>query len=89
MIKKVKDVEESYHNEELVLFNINTGEFYGLQDTSYFIWKCIDVCNTLDGIMEKFRQNYEVDNEEVVYNDLKNVINFLIEERLIDIDGSL
>ncbi|BCJ98342.1 PqqD family protein [Anaerocolumna chitinilytica] len=89
MIKKAKGIEESYLNDEVVLFNIITGEFYGLQDTSYFIWEHIDNCSSVNELVEKVKGNYEYENETELIESIYQLINDLNKERLIEIDENI
>ena len=64
-----------------VLFDPDTGEAYGLNPTSAFIWKQLDGRNTLDDILEQLRINCEKVPEDAE-RDIKEFIDGLTDKGL-------
>lgn len=73
MLKKNNKLCISEKNNEIVIMNMEKGEFWGLQDVSFDIWKIMDEYKNIDEIVDKIVQIYEVGRQEAE-KDLSNII---------------
>lgn len=73
MLTKNNKLCISEKNNEIVIMNMEKGEFWGLQDVSFDIWKILDNCKSIDEIADKIVQIYEVDRQEAA-KDISNII---------------
>ena len=73
MLKKNNKLCISEKNNEIVIMNMEKGEFWGLQDVSFDIWKIMDEYKNIDEIIDKIVQIYEVGRQEAE-KDLSNII---------------
>lgn len=80
---KSNHIKETMQNKDYVIFNTNTGLFYGLQDTSAFVWELIDGEHSAKTIISNIINIYEGSNEEVIFEDIVELINNFKEEGLI------
>lgn len=77
LIKKASGVFELTKDRETVLFNVENGEFYGLQDTSAFIWSLLDGKTDANDVIDKIMQTYEGCSRETVENDVRETLDYL------------
>lgn len=82
-IKKTKHVYEMNKNEETVIFNSQTGEFFGVQDTSEVIWRLIDGTRTLTMIVNELICSYKNVSRDVIESDVKEMLEILKKKGLI------
>lgn len=87
-MKKNSSIVEKKINNEVVLFDVYTGEFYGLQDTSLYIWEILDKCKNINDIVDHIKLDYEFDDQEDLYIAVKEILLELKKERLIEYDES-
>lgn len=73
MLKKNSKVFISDKNNEIVIMNMEKGQFWGLQDVSYDIWKSLDECKNIEEIADKIVDKYEVEKDEAI-RDINNII---------------
>ncbi len=82
MIKKNDNLCISEKNNEIVILNMKTGFFWGLQDVSYDIWKAIEKYHDIELIVDEIAKNYNADREEIEV-DVKKLIDELEENELV------
>lgn len=82
MIKKNDNLCISEKNNEIVILNMKTGFFWGLQDVSYDIWKAIEKYHDIELIVDEIVKNYNADREEIEV-DVKELIDELEENELV------
>lgn len=82
MIKKNDNLCISEKNNEIVILNMKTGFFWGLQDVSYDIWKAIEKYHDIELIVDEIVKNYNADREEIEA-DVKKLIDELEENELV------
>lgn len=82
MIKKNDNLCISEKNNEIVILNMKTGFFWGLQDVSYDIWKAIEKYHDIELIVDEIVKNYNADREEIEV-DVKKLIDELEENELV------
>lgn len=71
--------------EKYWVFNIDSGEHYSLNETSYWILERIAGTVTLKGILEEFLETFDVDNQQGK-NDFYEVITGFLNEEIIKED---
>jgi hypothetical protein len=89
MIRTADGIQESVQGNEIVLFNLNTGEFYGLQDISYYIWQLLGTCSSVEEIIREIKKNFKVDDEKEMRKEVINFLSELKKEGLIDSNESI
>ena len=82
MIEKNDNLCISEKNNEIVILNMKTGFFWGLQDVSYDIWKAIEKYHDIELIVDEIAKNYNADREEIEV-DVKKLIDELEENELV------
>lgn len=82
MLKRNNDLCVSEKNDEIIIMDMEKGEFWGLQDVSFDIWKLLDECNSEDQLTNRLIQLYEVDKKEVMY-DVNNIIKSMKEKGMV------
>ena len=65
------------------VFNIETGEHYSLNETSYWILEQITANISVKSMLRDFIDTYDVD-EKQAKNDLDKTINKFLEEKIIE-----
>ena len=70
--------------EETVLLNLKTEKYLGLNDTGTAIWKALAESPTLQEAYDAVLDQFEVDAEELK-RDMRELVDALIEQRLIEI----
>lgn len=80
---KSNHIKETIQSKDYVIFNTYTGLFYGLQDTSAFVWELIDGEHSIEMIISNIINTYEGSNAEVISEDIVELINTFKEEGLI------
>lgn len=82
MIKKNKNLCISEKNDEIVVLNMKSGNFFGLQDVSYDIWKAIEKYQDIELVIDEIVKNYNVDRKEAEI-DVKDLIQEMKENGLV------
>lgn len=59
--------------DELILLNMDTEQYYGLDHTGAMLWKLIERHGDLDAIVDEFCQLYDVSHSQAS-EDLKKLI---------------
>ena len=80
--RKDKHILTSKVGKDLVMINLDTGEYYGLDQVGNMIWEHIEEFTTLSTLYEVFNKRFNVKEEEF-YNDSLNFINKLFNDGLI------
>lgn len=70
--------------DEVVILGLKDGIYYGLNPVGTFIWNLIQKPITVKEIKEALLEEYDVD-EETCENDLKELLEDLIDKSLIDV----
>ena len=68
--------------EEGVLLNLETGEYFGLDDVGLGMWKVLGVSSTVEGARAALLEQYDV-TEEVLSRDLGAFVAELAERKLV------
>jgi len=81
---KINSANISYRiiDEEAVVLNLKTGDYYLLEGTSAFIWKQLEKKISLKDLTERVNNEYAMD-KRIVARDLKSLIKDLSNENLI------
>lgn len=72
---------------EVVIVNLNTGNYYSLEKLGAFIWSFIDTAAALSQITDAVADRYE-GNRKDIENAINQLVNQLVEEDLIVLDKS-
>jgi len=64
------------------LFNTENGEHYELNSTSYVVLEQLQGKKGFDDLLQELKNSFEVDQETAVA-DLKELLNYLLEEQII------
>jgi hypothetical protein len=73
---KIKELEKYW------VFNIDSGEHYTLNETSFWILDQIDGLSPLNAVLEKFIEAFDVDREQGE-NDFIGILRGFLEEGII------
>ena len=79
-----KDVVSCDLGGETAMLDMKEGVYYGLNDMGTIIWEFIQEPVTLQEIIDKILEEYEVD-EETCYADLVELIEQMVKNRLVEI----
>ncbi len=82
MIKKIENLCISEKNNEIVILNMKSGNFFGLQDVSYDVWKAIEKYQDVELIIDEIVENYNVDRREAE-SDIRDLIKEMKENGLV------
>lgn len=66
LIKIDENTMTSEVDGEMVLMNVNSGEYFGLDEISSNIWRLIDGKRSFTNIVEELLKEYEVDEETCI-----------------------
>ena len=72
---------------EVVLLDIESGEYYGLNEVGSRIWTLIHEGRTASGILSTMLKEYDV-SENVLATDIKQFLLELQAKRIIQLNGS-
>lgn len=67
-----------------VLLNINTEQYYGLDEVGTFMWNTLNETKSVEEAYQKLLEEYEVDAEKL-NQDLQNLITELAEHKLLSV----
>ncbi len=73
---------------ELVLLNLNTEQYFGLDETGTATWKAVTRLPTIEDAYQELLATYEVEPEQL-RGDLKNLLQELTDQKLLEIAPSL
>lgn len=71
-------------DDETILLDINTNEYFSINEIGTFIWETLEEKKDLNSVKEEIISNYEVD-EKQVENDILNFIQEVANKGLITI----
>jgi len=69
-------------DDEQILLNVETGDYFGLNEIGSDLWELIDGSNDLNGIIHRLLEIYEVE-ESVLAPDVTEFLNTLIDKNII------
>jgi coenzyme PQQ synthesis protein D (PqqD) len=84
MLRRNATVEEAPLNEEMMLFNPATSQFYVLNRTMAFTWKKLETAASLDELTESLTTSFGGVNPDVAKNDLRKAVEQLISYGLVE-----
>jgi hypothetical protein len=67
---------------EAVLLNIRNGQYYGMDENSFLMYKMLISCPSVEAAYEALRQEYEVQTDQLS-TDLDQFLSHLLENGLI------
>ncbi len=59
------DIVSAQVDSGLVLLNLQTGEFYGLEETSVRFWELLSTTGSIEGTARQIAEEYDADPTEV------------------------
>jgi hypothetical protein len=68
---------------ELVLLNVNKGDFYSLNETGKIIFENIKNNKNKNEIIQELNKNYTISNSDSLENDIDEIITDFINENII------
>ena len=71
---------------ELVLLNLTSERYFGLDETGSSIWRELTTARSIDGAYERLLSAYEVGPKKL-RDDLRSFVSQLIENDLIEVNG--
>jgi Coenzyme PQQ synthesis protein D (PqqD) len=69
---------------ELVLLNLDSEEYFGLDDIGNAMWSCIKEADSLQAAYDRLLDRYDVDPEELK-QDFLNLVERFVEHDLVEI----
>lgn len=67
------------------LFNIQTGSYYELNKTAYFILSCFDKINTIKNVLDSFIIKYLEVDKDILVKDFIETTDGLIAKKIIQL----
>lgn len=67
------------------LFNIQNGDYFGLNKTAFFILSCFDKTKNLRDVLNIFIAKYPEMNEDILVNDFIEIIDNLNAKKIIQL----
>ena len=80
--KVSSDILHNQVEEELVLLDLNTEKYFGLDETGTAFWKAVTGSPTIEDAYQELLATYEVEPEQL-RTDLKNLLQELINQGLL------
>lgn len=71
---------------EMVLLDMNSENYFGLDDVGTDIWKAIEEKKVLKDVLKRLLEQYDVE-EEVLQNDLITFVEKLQERGLVEVEA--
>lgn len=71
---------------ELILLNVNSESYYGLDEVGAQIWKCFEQNESLEEVFHALLQQYDVDDESTLQRDVLDLISKLAELGLLEVE---
>ena len=84
-IKRNKEVFASEIDEEVVMMNVDTGKYYGMDAIGSRIWELIDEKIQVKKLISTLMEEYDVSEEEC-RNDVLEFLNELYDQQLVQIE---
>jgi hypothetical protein len=82
-----KDILVQNVDGELVLLNLESEQYFGLDDVGNTMWSCLKETESLQGAYDRLIDRYNVDPEELK-QDFLNLVEQFVEHDLVEITGS-
>lgn len=70
-------------DDEQILLNTETGDYYGLNELGSAIWELINENNDLQSMVQTLLEDYDVE-ESVLKDDIETFLRALIERNIIN-----
>jgi hypothetical protein len=67
---------------EIVLLDINRSLFFGLNEVSSHVWRCIAEGLSINATIQQMLQEYEID-EDTLQTDIAQLIDMLLDKKLV------
>jgi hypothetical protein len=83
-IKRNKEVFASEIDEEVVMMNVDTGRYYGMDTVGSRIWELVAEEIQVKDVIETLMEEYDV-SEEQCKSDVLEFLNELYENKLIQV----
>lgn len=84
LIRRNKELLSSEMNDELVMMNLESNNYFGLNKVGKYIWEFLEEEQTLDNLCEKLTSKYDVSFEQCK-SDITPFINKLKELNIIEV----
>jgi hypothetical protein len=84
LVFKEKSITSSALDDELVLLNVDTGDYYTLNKTGSFIWGLLEQTPEVSKLIDLTAQKFAIEHEKAC-NDILVLLNNLASEKLINI----
>jgi hypothetical protein len=69
-------------DNQAVILNLNTGDYYSLNETGTFIWGLIEKGITREDLIDRVLEEYAIDKKDVI-RDIKLLLKDLISEKIV------
>jgi len=69
-------------DNEAVVLNLETGQYYSLNETGTFIWKLLGKGINRDDLINRIAEEFEIDKRSAA-NDVKPLLKDLLSEKMI------
>lgn len=83
-IQRRQDLLISEMDDEAVMFDIQNGQYIGLNSVANRIWNLIEMPTRLQAICEKLQQEYDVE-QEACQRQVRSFVNSLLEKHLAEV----
>lgn len=87
LIIKNSSIVSTAMDNEAVLLNIDTGDYYTLNTTGSRVWEMIDGTKTVLDLVEEIVSRFEVSKDKA-REDILNLLKELMKENLVELDAS-
>jgi myo-inositol-1-phosphate synthase len=81
-IKKNPDIACSKLDDEEVLLNVETGDYYTLNNTGSVLWEMLDSAKNVSELVDSFAKRYALDKDKAEV-DVLRLLNDLAAEGLV------
>jgi hypothetical protein len=78
-----KNVLSHRIDNELVLLNVLTGDYFTLNEVGAAIWKGIADGMTLETVIGRIHEEFDIDDREQIIRDAEEIVKALKEEGLV------
>ena len=89
LTKKITFADTVFAQEvdgEMVLLDMNSENYFGLDEVGTAIWQAMQEKETLQEVLDVLLEQYEVESD-VLEKDLTNFVAKLVESELIEVDA--
>lgn len=77
-----EDMTHRIVDNEAVILNLKTGEYYSLNKTGTFIWKLLEDKISIEDLIDKVTEEFVIDKKSATH-DIKLLLKDLIVEKMI------